>query len=111
MHKIDEIVQCYGYIVDYKIFADDYRILQIEVESQKVELFFQSLLDSFSVEKYNSIHLNKAEDDEVFVNVKFFWAIQFFSYICIVKIDYYYEKTFYNNSIVRDGVDGCGAGI
>jgi hypothetical protein len=72
LHKIDEIVQCYGYIVDYKIFADDYRILQIEVESQKVEPFFQSLSENFSVEKYNSIHLNKAEDDEVFVNVKFF---------------------------------------
>jgi hypothetical protein len=27
------------------------------------------------------------------------------------KIDYYYEKTFYNNSIVRDGVDGGGAWI
>ena len=71
LHKIDEIVQCFGYIVDYKIFADDYRILQIEIESQKVEPFFQSLSDSFSVEKYNSIHLNKAEDDEVYVNVKF----------------------------------------
>ena len=71
LHKIDEIVQCYGYIVDYKIFADDYRILQIEVEGQKVEPFFQALSESFSVEKYNSIHLNKADDDEVFVNVKF----------------------------------------
>ena len=31
----------------------------------------KDLSENFSVEKYNSIHLNKAEDDEVFINVKF----------------------------------------
>ncbi|MCR5454478.1 MAG: hypothetical protein K6F33_05775, partial [Bacteroidales bacterium] len=50
LHEIEVVVRDFGYIVDYKIFADDYRILQIEVESQKVESFFQTLSNSFRVE-------------------------------------------------------------
>ena len=71
LHKIDEIVQRFGYIIDYKKFAVDYRILHLEVENAKVENFFQKLSDSFNVEKYNSIQLNKLGDDEVFLNIKF----------------------------------------
>ncbi len=71
LHEIEVVVRDFGYIVDYKIFADDYRILQIEVESQKVESFFQTLSNSFRVENYNEISLNRAGDDEVFINLKF----------------------------------------
>ena len=71
LHDIEVVVRDFGYIVDYKKFAEDYRILQIEVESPKVETFFKILSDSFSVENFNSIHLNRAGDDEVFINVKF----------------------------------------
>ena len=71
LHDIEVVVRDFGYIVDYKKFSEDYRILQIEVESPKVETFFKTLSDCFSVENFNSIHLNRAGDDEVFINVKF----------------------------------------
>ena len=43
LHDIEVVVRDFGYIVDYKKFAEDYRILQIEVESPKVETFFKIL--------------------------------------------------------------------
>jgi hypothetical protein len=71
LHDIEVVVRDFGYIVDYKKFAEDYRILQIEIESVKVAKFYEQLSSGFSVENFNSIHLNRAGDDEVFINVKF----------------------------------------
>ena len=70
LHDIEVVVRDFGYIVDYKKFAEDYRILQIEVESVKVAGFYDRLSAAFNVEKYNEISLNRAGDDEVFVNVR-----------------------------------------
>ncbi|MBR2105498.1 MAG: hypothetical protein IKQ30_00790 [Bacteroidales bacterium] len=70
LHDIEVVVRDFGYIVDYKKFAEDYRILQIEVESVKVAGFYDRLSAAFNVEKYNEISLNRVGDDEVFVNVR-----------------------------------------
>ena len=70
LHDIEVVVRDFGYIVDYKKFAEDYRILQIEVESVKVAGFYDRLSAAFNVEKYNEISLNRAGDDEVFINVR-----------------------------------------
>jgi uncharacterized protein YqgQ len=71
LHDIEVVVRDFGYIVDYKKFAEDYRILQIEVESVKVAGFYDRLSAAFNVEKYNEVALRRAGDDEVFINVKF----------------------------------------
>ena len=70
LHDIEVVVRDFGYIVDYKKFAEDYRILQIEVESVKVAGFYDRLSAAFTVEKYNEISLNRVGDDEVFINVR-----------------------------------------
>lgn len=70
LHDIEVVVRDFGYIVDYKKFAEDYRILQIEVESVKVAGFYDRLSAAFNVEKYNEISLNRVGDDEVFINVR-----------------------------------------
>jgi uncharacterized protein YqgQ len=70
LHDIEVVVRDFGYIVDYKKFAEDYRILQIEVESEKVAGFYDRLSAAFNVEKYNEVALRRAGDDEVFINVR-----------------------------------------
>ena len=70
LHDIEVVVRDFGYIVDYKKFAEDYRILQIEVESVKVAGFYDRLSAAFNVEKYNEVALRRVGDDEVFINVR-----------------------------------------
>lgn len=70
LHDIEVIVRDFGYIVDYKKFAEDYRILQIEVESGKIGGFFSRLSAVFNVERYNEITLRPSSDDEVFLNIR-----------------------------------------
>lgn len=70
LHEIEVLTRSFGFIVDYKKFAEDYHILQIDIEKEKVNGFYDKISSVFSVEKYNEITLNRAGDDEVFVNVK-----------------------------------------
>ncbi len=70
LHEIEVLTRRFGYIVDYKKFADDYFILEIEVEKTKTEDFFRELSSVFSVEKYNDISLRIDGDDAVFLNIK-----------------------------------------
>jgi len=70
LHEIEVISRDFGFIVDYKKFAEDYHILQIDIEKEKVSGFYGKISSTFSVEKYNEIKLNRAGEDEVFLNVK-----------------------------------------
>jgi hypothetical protein len=70
LHEIEVLTRNFGFIVDYKKFAEDYYILQIDIENIKTEDFYKKISEKFSIEKYNEIKLNRAEEDEVFLNVK-----------------------------------------
>ena len=70
LHKIEVIVRSFGFIVDYKKFAEDYHILQIDIEKEKVDGFYEKLSEVFNVDKCNAVTLNREKEDEVFVNVK-----------------------------------------
>ena len=70
LHEIEVLTRGVGYIVDYKKFAADYHILQIDIENTKTDTLFQKISETFSSEKYNEIKLNRAGEDEVFLNVK-----------------------------------------
>lgn len=70
LHRIETAVVKNAYIVDYKKFAADYHILKIEVDTNKVSSLLDDLNAEFAVEPYNKIHLNRADDDEVYLNIK-----------------------------------------
>ncbi|MBQ3657513.1 MAG: hypothetical protein II956_11800 [Bacteroidales bacterium] len=70
LHEIEVLTRSFGFIVDYKKFAEDYHILQIDIENTKTDALFQKISETFSIEKYNEIKLNRAGEDEVFLNVK-----------------------------------------
>ncbi len=70
LHKIEVLTRNFGFIVDYKKFAEDYYILKIEIETLKTEDYYNSLSSVFSIEKFSKLSLNRVEDDEVFLNVK-----------------------------------------
>ncbi len=70
LHDIELLTRSYGFIVDYKKFASDYFILEIEIENVKIGDYFSKLTTNFSIEKYNEISLNKMGDDIVFLNIK-----------------------------------------
>ncbi|MBQ3689407.1 MAG: hypothetical protein II937_06010 [Bacteroidales bacterium] len=72
LHEIEVLTRSFGYIVDYKKFAEDYHILQIDIEKDKVDNFFKKISLSFNVKKYSEISLNRVGEDEVFLNVKLF---------------------------------------
>ena len=72
LHKIEVLTRNFGYIVDYKKFAEDYHILQIDIEKDKVDNFFEKISLSFNIKKYSEISLNRVGEDEVFLNVKLF---------------------------------------
>jgi hypothetical protein len=40
------------------------------MNKEKVSVFYGKISSTFSVEKYNEIKLNRAGEDEVFLNVK-----------------------------------------
>ena len=70
LHEIEVLTRNFGFIVDYKKFAEDYYILQIDIENIKTEDFFAKLSSVFSLEKFNKITLNISGDDEIFLNIK-----------------------------------------
>lgn len=70
LHEIEVIVRSCGFIVDYIKFAEDYHILQIDIEKEKVDGFYEKLSEAFNVDKCNTVTLNREKEDEVFVNVK-----------------------------------------
>lgn len=70
LHEIEVLTRSFGFIVDYKKFAEDYHILQIDIEKEKIDGFYAKLTEVFSVEKFNEVTLNRVGDDVVFVNVK-----------------------------------------
>jgi hypothetical protein len=72
LHEIEVLTRNFGYIVDYKKFAEDYHILQIDIEKDKVDNFFEKISLSFNIKKYSEISLNRVGEDEVFLNVKLF---------------------------------------
>ena len=72
LYEIEVLTRNFGYIVDYKKFAEDYHILQIDIEKDKVENFFEKISLSFNIKKYSEISLNRVGEDEVFLNVKLF---------------------------------------
>ncbi|MCR4558667.1 MAG: hypothetical protein K5685_01140 [Bacteroidales bacterium] len=72
LYEIEVLTRNFGYIVDYKKFAEDYHILQIDIEKDKVDNFFEKISLSFNIKKYSEISLNRVGEDEVFLNVKLF---------------------------------------